>query len=193
MGTQSPPDGSLSNLDPMKMFLRGQWTERPERVEVRNPYDNSVVDTVPRATADDAKAAVEGAVEGAAIMRRMPGYERSKILRRAAQLMEERVEDLGRTISLEEGKILSEGLFEASRAKETIDLSADEAKRLGGELLPLDGAPGGAGKLGFTLRVPCGVVVAITPFNFPLNLVSHNVGPPLAGGNAVVLMPASNT
>ncbi|MEX0977935.1 MAG: aldehyde dehydrogenase family protein, partial [Pirellulales bacterium] len=83
--------------------------------------------------------------------------------------------------------------FEASRARETIELSAEEAKRLTGEVLPIDGAPGGAGKLGFTLRVPCGVVAAITPFNFPLNLVCHKVGPALAAGNAVVLKPASDT
>src|SRR3990170_2185937 len=107
--------------------------------------------------------------------------------------MGQRVDKLGRLISTEEGKILAEGLFEASRAAETIELSAEEAKRLGGETLPLDGAPGGAGKLGFTLRVPCGVVVAITPFNFPLNLVCHKVGPALAGGNAVVIKPASDT
>lgn len=177
----------------MKMFLRGEWVDRPQQVEVRNPYDRSLIDTVPQATADDALAAVAGAVEGAAIMRRMSGYERSRILRRAAQLMEQRQDDLGRTISLEEGKILAEGTFEASRATETIDLSADEAKRLGGEVLPLDGAPGAAGKFGFTLRVPCGVVVAITPFNFPLNLVCHKIGPAIAAGNAVVLKPASDT
>src|SRR5262245_33665079 len=177
----------------MKMFLRGEWVDRPQRVEVHNPYDGSLVDTVPRASADDARAAIAGAVEGAAIMRKLPGYERSQILRRAAQIMQERTPDLGRTISLEEGKVLAEGLFEASRARETIDLSADEAKRLGGELLPLDGAPGGADKLGFTLRVPCGVVAAITPFNFPLNLVCHKVGPALAAGNAVVAKPASDT
>jgi glyceraldehyde-3-phosphate dehydrogenase (NADP+) len=177
----------------MKMFLRGEWADRSQRVEVRNPYDGSVIDTVPQASADDARAAIAGAVEGAAIMRRMPGYERSQILRRAAQLMQERTQDLGRTISLEEGKVLAEGLFEASRARETIDLSADEAKRLAGEVLPLDGAPGGADKFGFTLRVPCGVVAAITPFNFPLNLVCHKVGPALAAGNAVIIKPASDT
>src|SRR5262245_31005424 len=120
----------------MKMFLRGQWADRQDKVEVRNPYDGSVVDTVPKATADDVRTAISGAVEGAAIMRRMSGHERFKILRKAAQLMEERQEDLGRTISLEEGKILSEGLFETSRARETIELSAEEAKRLGGEVLP---------------------------------------------------------
>src|SRR5207253_10036132 len=80
-----------------------------------------------------------------------------------------------------------------SRARETIDLSAEEATRISGEVLPLDGAPGGAGKLGFTLRVPCGVVAAITPFNFPLNLVCHKIGPALAAGNAVILKPASDT
>src|SRR6202007_200545 len=95
--------------------------------------------------------------------------------------------------SQEEGKTLAEGRLEAQRAVETIELSAEEAKRLTGEVLPLDGASGGAGKLGFTLRVPCGVVVAITPFNFPLNLVCHKVGPALAGGNAVIFKPASDT
>ena len=118
-------------------------------------------------------------------MRQLPGYERFQILRKAADLLLARQKELGRLISLEEGKTLAEGVFEVTRAAETIELSAEEAKRLGGEVLPLDGAPGGAGKLGFTIRVPCGVVVAITPFNFPLNLVCHKVGPALAGGNAV--------
>src|SRR5687768_10209798 len=98
----------------MKMFLRGQWVDRPQKVEVTNPYDGSVIDTVPKGTAADAEAAIAGAVEGAAVMRRLSGYDRSKILRKAAELMEKRNEDLGRTISREEGKILSEGLFEAS-------------------------------------------------------------------------------
>ncbi|MCI0359576.1 MAG: aldehyde dehydrogenase family protein, partial [Planctomycetaceae bacterium] len=158
-----------------------------------HPYDGSLVDTAPVATAADVDAALAGAVQGVAIMRKLPGFERFQILRRAADAMLARREELGRLISLEEGKTLAEGVFEASRAAETIELSAEEAKRLGGEVLPLDGAPGGAGKLGFTLRVPCGVVVAITPFNFPLNLVCHKVGPALAGGNAVVIKPASNT
>ncbi len=177
----------------MKMFLAGQWIDKAARFEVRNPFDNTVIDTVPRAEADDVQRALAGAVEGAKIMRQLPGYERAKILRKAADLMGQRAEKLGRLISTEEGKILAEGLFEVSRARETIELSAEEAKRLAGEVLPLDGAPGGAGKLGFTLRVPCGVVAAITPFNFPLNLVCHKIGPALAAGNSVVLKPASDT
>lgn len=177
----------------MEMFLDGQWVDRSAKIEVKNPFDGSVIDTVPKASAADVDRAVAGAVRGAEIMRRMPGHERYKILHRASELMTEQLEDLGRTISSEEGKILAEGLFEASRSKETIELSAEEAKRIRGEVLPLDGAPGGADRLGFTLRVPCGVVAAITPFNFPLNLVCHKVGPALAAGNSVIIKPASDT
>lgn len=177
----------------MKMFISGEWVDRNQRIEVQNPFDGSLVDTVPKASAEDVEAAISGAVRGAVIMRNMPAYDRFKILRRAADLMVERQADLGRTISLEEGKIVGEGLFEASRSAITIETSAEEAKRLTGEVLPLDGAPGAVGKLGFTLRVPCGVVAAITPFNFPLNLVCHKVGPALAAGNSIVVKPASDT
>lgn len=177
----------------MRMFLRSEWVDRPEKIEVESPFDGEVIDTVPRASAADAGAAVDGLVEGARRMREMSAYDRSRILRKAAALMGEREEDLGRTITREEGKILSEGRLEASRARETIEVSADEAKRLGGEVVPLDAAPGGAGRLGFTLRIPCGIVAAITPFNFPLNLVCHKVGPALAAGNAVLIKPATDT
>ncbi len=177
----------------MKMFLRGRWVDKPEKIEVKNPFDGATIDVVPKAAVADVDAALASAVEGAKIMRHLPGCERFKILSRAAELLRERKEDLGRTISQEEGKTLAEGRGEVERAVETMQLSAEEAKRLTGEVLPLDGAPGAAGKLGFTLRVPCGVVAAITPFNFPLNLVCHKVGPALAAGNAVVVKPASDT
>jgi glyceraldehyde-3-phosphate dehydrogenase (NADP+) len=126
-------------------------------------------------------------------MARLSGHDRFKILRKAADLIGARQEDLGRTISMEEGKAIAEGRLEASRALETILGSAEEAKRIHGETIPVDGAPGGAGKIAFTLRVPCGVVAAVTPFNFPLNLVCHKVGPALAGGNAVIVKPATDT
>jgi len=177
----------------MRMLIAGEWVERSKRLEVRNPFDNQIVDTVPSATADDVAAAVAGAVAGAEIMRAVPAYERFLWLRKAADLLLARAEEFGRIISQEEGKILAEGKFEAQRAATTLEVSAEEAKRMTGEVLPLDAAPGGAGKFGFTLRVPCGVVAAITPFNFPLNLVCHKVGPALAAGNAVVLKPATNT
>ncbi len=177
----------------MKMYVGGKWVDKPEKIVVRNKYDGTEIDTVPRATAEDVDKAVESAKRGAEIMRKMPGYDRFKILRKAADLLAQRQEEFGRTITLEEGKVLSEGLFEASRAVETLMGSAEEAKRIHGETVPLDGAPGGATKFGFTIRVPCGVVAAITPFNFPLNLVAHKVGPALAAGNAVIMKPASDT
>ena len=177
----------------MKMFVGGEWREKPDVVEVLNPYNSSVVDTVPRGDAADVADAISAAQEGARVMRAMSAYERARILRRAGDLLERRHEEFGRMISTEEGKILAEGLVEATRAAEIFWLSAEEAKRLHSEVIPLDAAPGGAGKFGFTLRVPCGVVGAIAPFNFPLHLVSHKVGPALAAGNAVVLKPASDT
>jgi acyl-CoA reductase-like NAD-dependent aldehyde dehydrogenase len=177
----------------MKMFVAGQWIDKSERIEVRNPFDGAEIDSVPVADADDVERALAAAVEGAKVMRATSGYDRAKILRAAADLMGQRADKLGRLISTEEGKVLAEGWYEVSRARETIELSAEEAKRISGEVLPLDGAPGGAGNLGFTLRVPCGVVAAITPFNFPLNLVCHKIGPALAAGNSVILKPASDT
>lgn len=177
----------------MKMYVAGEWVDKPEKIEVRNPYDNAVIDTVPRADRGDVERALQSAERGARVMARLSGYDRWKILKKAAELIAARQEELARLISMEEGKVIAEGRLEASRAFETIMGSAEEAKRLHGETVPLDGAPGGAGKVGLTLRVPCGVVVAISPFNFPLNLVCHKVGPALAAGNAVVVKPATDT
>ncbi len=177
----------------MKMYVAGEWIDKPQRIDVRNPYDNAVIDTVPRAERADVERALQSAERGAKAMARLSGYDRWKILTKAAELMAARQEDLGRTISAEEGKIIAEGRLEANRAYETMMGSAEEAKRLHGETVPLDAAPGGAGKFGVTIRVPCGVVVAISPFNFPLNLVCHKVGPALAGGNAVIVKPATDT
>ena len=159
----------------MQMLVAGDWTDGSDAIPVINPYDNSEIDTVPRATAEDIERAVGYAVKGAEKIRKTTGYDRYHILMRAAELMIERREDLARTITLEEGKIIGEARLEVDRARETIVCSAEEAKRLGAEVVPLDGAPGGGNKFGFTLRVPCGVVLAITPFNFPLNLVCHKV------------------
>ena len=177
----------------MKMHIGGKWMASDDRIDVVNPFDGMTIDTVPKATPQDVSDAIAAAAKGAEVMRKMPAYERYQLLDRAARLMYERQQDLGRTITLEEGKVLAEGLGEAGRSAETITLSAEEAKRLTGETLDLSAASNGAGKFGFTLRVPCGVVVAITPFNFPLNLVCHKVGPALAAGNAVIVKPASDT
>jgi glyceraldehyde-3-phosphate dehydrogenase (NADP+) len=177
----------------MKNFIAGNWIDKAKKIEVRNPFDNAVIDTVPRVDSGDLEKALEFAQRGAKVMARLSAYERWKILRKAADLMAERNDELGQTISKEEGKIIAEGRGEASRAVETMMGSAEEAKRLHGETVPLDADPTGSKKLGFTLRVPCGVVAAIAPFNFPLNLVCHKVGPALAAGNTVIVKPASDT
>ncbi|MBI3923673.1 MAG: aldehyde dehydrogenase family protein [Armatimonadetes bacterium] len=177
----------------MKMLIAGKWMDKPERTEVINPFDGSVIDTVPKADAWDVDRAVASAERGARAMAQTPACERSVILKKAAELLGARKEEFARTITLEEGKIIGEARGEVSRAIQTLELSAEEAKRLYGETIPLDADPAAGSRFGFTVRVPCGVVVAISPFNFPLNLVVHKVGPALAAGNSVVVKPPSDT
>jgi len=177
----------------MKLYFNGAWHGRDESIEVINPFDGQIVETVPRATAQDVEEAIESAKRGAEEMKSLSGYERFEILNRATALLRQRADEMARTLSMEEGKTLGEALFEVDRAAQTLELSGEEAKRLSGEVLPLDGGKGVKNKLGFTLRVPCGIVAAIAPFNFPLNLVCHKVGPAIAAGNSVILKPASDT
>ena len=177
----------------MRMYIAGQWTEAQDTIEVLNPFDGSLVDTVPHAGPKEVDQALESATRGAASMAELPAYERYSILTKTASLLRNKQEDFARLISEESGKALWESRFEVVRAAETIELSAEEAKRIRGETIPLDAASGGQGKFGFTLRVPCGVVVAISPFNFPLNLLCHKVGPALAAGNAVIAKPPTDT
>jgi acyl-CoA reductase-like NAD-dependent aldehyde dehydrogenase len=177
----------------MKMYLAENWQDRSEKIEVQNPYDGNAVDTIPKASLSDVEIALESATKGARLVGRLSGFDRFRILKRAAELMEQQAEALAETITLEEGKIINEARFEVSRAVETMMLSAEEAKRISGEVVPLDGAPGSGNRFGFTIRVPCGVVLAISPFNFPLNLVVHKVGPAIAAGNSVILKPATDT
>ena len=177
----------------MRIYYAGEWRSTDRVLEVTSPYNGEVVDTVPVMATAELDRVLDSLAEGARVMRSLSAHERSTILSKAAALMLEREDDLGRTISREEGKVLAEGRLEASRARETIIVSAEEAKRVGGEMIPVEGAPGVKNRIGFTLRVPCGIVAAITPYNFPLNLVAHKIGPALAGGNAVLLKPASDT
>ncbi len=177
----------------MKMYIGGQWVDKSRKVPVVNPYDGSEIDTVPRGDAGDVNAAVASAEAGAAAMASLTSHERYTILRKAADMLTERQDDFARTITLEEGKTITEARTEVQRAIQTMTLSSEESKRLHGETVPLDAAPGLRQQFGFTMRVPCGVVAAISPFNFPLNLVCHKVGPALAAGNSVIIKPASDT
>ena len=162
--------------------------------EITSPWNGRVVGTVPRAGPADADGAVAVAVEGAAVWRRTPAHERLRILLRAAELADERTAAVADLISAENGKSIREATVEASRCGDVIRTSAFEGAHLYGESLPLDAAPGtGFDKIGFTVRQPCGIVLAITPFNYPGLLAIHKIAPALAAGNAVVLKPADLT
>ena len=175
------------------MYVAGSWVDRASVTEVVNPFDSSVIDTVPRADDADVEAALAAASRGARVMGGLTAYDRYALLMKAAGIISERAEEFARIITMEEGKVIAEGRGEVQRAIQTLTLSAEEAKRIHGETVPLDGVPGDGRQMGFTLRVPVGVVVAISPFNFPLNLVCHKVGPALAAGNSVIIKPASDT
>lgn len=178
------------------LLIGGEWrTARGgERAAVRSPFDGSIVGEVAVATEQDADDAIAAAARGAAHWRSTPAHERAAILLRAAALADARADELATTISLENGKPLAEAKGEAGRSGALIRLAAHEGTQLYGESLPLDANPGtGQDKVGFTLRQPVGIVVAITPFNYPALLVLHKIGPALAAGNAVVLKPASAT
>jgi acyl-CoA reductase-like NAD-dependent aldehyde dehydrogenase len=176
-----------------EMYLAGEWRAGSAEDEVRNPYSGELVGTVPRASPEDVDRALAAAVDGAAAMRRLSAHERQAVLERAAELTASAVDELARTISGEVGKPVAEARAEASRVPDLIRLSAAEGARMHGETVPVDAAPNAADKLGFTIRQPCGVVVAVTPFNYPALLVGHKLYPALAAGNAVILKPASAT
>ncbi|MDR7397340.1 MAG: aldehyde dehydrogenase family protein [Armatimonadota bacterium] len=176
-----------------RLFVGGQWVEGGTRIEVRNKYSGEVVGTIPEARREDVQAAAEAAQRGAAAMAELPAHRRGEILGKAAELIRERKEEFARTIAAEAGKALKYARIEVDRAVSTFTVASEEAKRVHGETVPMDAVPAGEGYFGFWVRRPVGVVAAITPFNFPLNLVAHKVAPALAAGNAVVLKPASTT
>jgi acyl-CoA reductase-like NAD-dependent aldehyde dehydrogenase len=160
-------------------------------LEVTSPFSGEVVGTLPKGGADEARSAVDAAAK--ALESPLPAHERARILDRVAHLLEERHDEAARLISAEAGKPMKAARVEAQRAVSTFTFAAVEARKLAGEVVPMDASPAGAGKIAWTLRRPIGIVGAISPFNFPLNLVAHKVAPALAAGCPVVLKPASAT
>jgi acyl-CoA reductase-like NAD-dependent aldehyde dehydrogenase len=175
-----------------KLLAAGEWLRTGEWGEVKSPYDGTVVGRVAEGDADLVDRAAKAAQE-AFESADFPQHERAAVLDRAAELVGERVEDLALTIAAEAGKPLKTARVEAARTVDTLTFSATEARKLTGGTVPMEASPAGAGKLGVMLRVPYGVVGAISPFNFPLNLVAHKLGPAIAAGNAIVLKPAGQT
>src|SRR5687767_5866156 len=176
-----------------KLLIDGQWVNAGSLMEVKNKYDGKVIAALPTARKEDVDAALDAAEGAEQVMADMPAYKRAEILLRTAELIRERAEDLARTIAAEAGKALKFARAEVDRAASTLTIAAEEAKRLHGETIPLDAVPAGEGYFGFWTRRPVGVIAAISPFNFPLNLVAHKVAPALASGNTIVLKPASTT
>src|SRR5215207_2079119 len=174
-----------------RLLLGGEWVETGDWVEVRSPYSGELVGRVAKAGKAEARRAVDAAE--AAMREPLPAHKRAEILVRVAGGLGRRHEDAAQTISAEAGKPLKAARVEASRAMSTFTFAAVEARALAGDMIPMDASQAGAGKLAFTLRRPIGVVGAISPFNFPLNLVAHKIAPALAAGCAVVLKPASQT
>jgi acyl-CoA reductase-like NAD-dependent aldehyde dehydrogenase len=175
-----------------KLLAAGQWIETGEWGEVKSPYDGTVVGRVAEGDAALVDRAVKAAHE-AFETADFPQHERAALLDRAAALVRERRDELALTIAAEAGKPLKTATVEAERCVDTLTFSATEARKLTGGTVPMAASPAGLGKLGVMLRVPYGVVGAISPFNFPLNLVAHKLGPAIAAGNAIVLKPAGQT
>ncbi|HZD87731.1 MAG TPA: aldehyde dehydrogenase family protein [Gaiellaceae bacterium] len=180
-----------TTTDERKLLLEGEWIETGEWLEVRSPYSGEVAARVAKAGAGEARAAVDAAAR--ALESPLPAHERAAILDRVAALLRERHEEMAQTICAEAGKPIKTARVEASRAVSTYTFAAVEARKLAGEMVPMDASEAGEGKLAFTLRRPVGVVGAISPFNFPCNLVAHKLAPALAAGCPVVLKPASQT
>jgi acyl-CoA reductase-like NAD-dependent aldehyde dehydrogenase len=174
-----------------KLLIDGEWIETGDWIDVTSPYDGELVGRVPKAGAAEARRAIDAAE--AAMRDPLPAHERAAILDRIAALLAERREEAARTICAEAGKPIKAARVEASRAVSTFTMAAVEARKLAGEVIPMDASPAGVGKLAFTLRQPIGIIAAITPFNFPLNLVAHKIAPALAAGCAVVAKPAAAT
>jgi acyl-CoA reductase-like NAD-dependent aldehyde dehydrogenase len=174
-----------------KLLIGGEWIETGDRLEVRSPYSGEVVGRVAKGGAAETRRALDAAER--ALGEPLPAHKRAEILVKVAGLIGRRHEEVARTISDEAGKPIKAARVEASRAMSTYTFAAVEARKLAGEMSPMDGAQAGEGKLGFTLRRPIGIVGAISPFNFPCNLVAHKLAPALAAGCPVVLKPASQT
>ena len=176
-----------------KLLIDGQWTGSGTPLEVKNKYSGETVGVVNTATKEDLNKAIDAAERAEDVMADMPAHKRADILLKTASLLRERADDLAKTIAAEAGKALKFARAEVDRAASTFTIAAEEAKRLHGETIPLDAVPSGEGYFGFWTRRPVGVIAAISPFNFPLNLVAHKVAPALAAGNTVVLKPATTT
>jgi acyl-CoA reductase-like NAD-dependent aldehyde dehydrogenase len=176
-----------------KLLVGGKWIGDASMMPVIDKYSGEVIGNVPAASKETVEKAIAAAYAAFPAFSRTPAHKRSTMLAKAVQLLDQHKEEIAGLICREAGKAWKYSLGEVIRGMETLQFAAEEAKRIHGETIPLDASATGEGRMGFYLRCPVGVVAAITPFNFPLNLVTHKVGPALAAGNTIVLKPASTT
>lgn len=177
----------------LKTLIDGSWTEAERSFDVYNKYNGDLMGRVPFCDDSHVEKALNSATAAAKRMAKLAAYERAEVLEKASEALVKSSEDLARTISSEAGKPLKFSRRETKRASITLKFASEEAKRITGETIAFDGEPRGVQRSGYWFRVPVGIVAAITPFNDPLNLVAHKVGPAFAAGNAAVLKPSSLT
>jgi acyl-CoA reductase-like NAD-dependent aldehyde dehydrogenase len=176
-----------------RILIGGEWRETASYNALYAPYSREMLADIPDAAADDVEQAILAAVRCKSVMKKMPSHQRAAILEKVAVLLQERREEAARLIAMEAAKPLKAAYGEVDRTVQTYKFAAEEAKRIHGETVPLDAAIGGERRIAYTSREPVGVVGAITPFNFPMNLVAHKLGPAFAAGNTVVMKPAPQT
>lgn len=175
------------------LLINGEKVETSNYAPLFSPYDGEEIAQIAMADKELTIKAIDAAYKARKEMAKMPAYQRAEILEKVVNLLKERAEEAARIITLESSKPITFSKGEIARTIETYKFAAEEAKRIHGETIPFDAAASGVGRFGYTVREPIGVIGAITPFNFPMNLVAHKVGPAIAAGNTVVLKPASQT
>jgi len=184
---------TVTPVSTQAFLVDGKWIEEGDTVEVRAPYDGSVIAQVFQARREHAEAAIAAAVKAFGTTRRLPAFERQRVLRRVAGNISERKQEFARTLAQEAGKPIKAARTEVERTIFTFNVAAEESTRIYGEYLPLDWQEFTAGRWGIVRRFPLGPIAGITPFNFPLNLVAHKVAPAIASGCTMVLKPAPQT
>ena len=176
-----------------RLYLGGKWVDRKETIEVHSPYNGKLVGTCAAASKADYTEAIKRAQKAYAITKEVPSYTREKICQQIADGIEKNIEKFALMMCNELGKAYKDSRGEILRSISVFRVAGEEAKRIGGEIIDLDWQPGAETRMGLVRRFPMGVIAGISPFNFPLNLVAHKIGPAIASGNTIVLKPATST
>lgn len=186
------PESKSAPVEPVRIqaCIGREWRDAERYDPVFDPYRGHTVAHAPVSTSRDCDDALDAATKAKTVMAAMPGYERAALLRRAADVVDARSFEIARCMTIESGKAIRDSITEVQRSAETLRLCAEEAVRIQGEHVPMDASAIGAGKIGMVMRFPVGVVAAITPFNGPINLAAHKLGPAIAAGNSIVLKPS---